>query len=153
MREIKFRGKDIKTGKWVYGDLIANSAASKPLIKPMFVDCNTSTEPKFVDPSTVGQSMGLLDINEKDIYEGDIVEWNFTYRYICANGGVEFRETIVKGIIKWQQGGFILDVIENDFEDAGWYGISELNTDTGSDVEIIGNIHDNPELIKQNKEE
>ena len=42
-----------------------------------------------------------------------------------------------------------LEVIENDFEDAGYYSISALYTDTESDVEIIGNIYDNPELIKE----
>lgn len=75
------------------------------------------------------------------------MNWNFTYQYIHENGGVEFKDIIVKGVIKWQQGGFILEVIENDFENAEWYSISALNTDTESDVEILGNIHDNPELL------
>ena len=41
------------------------------------------------------------------------------------------------------------NIIENDFENAGYYSISALYTDTEADVEIIGNIHDNPELIKE----
>lgn len=169
MREIKFRGKRIDNGEWVYGSLFRGISphdrqpysiiltdekydAEGHLPKDIALGFH-SDEVFVVEANSVGQFTELLDINEKDLYEGDIVEWNFTYEYICASGGVEFRETIVKGIIKWQQGGFILDVIENDFEDAEWYSISALNTDTGSDVEIIGNIHDNPELIKQNKEE
>ena len=63
--------------------------------------------------------------------------------------GVKECDTIVKGIIRWRQGGFILEVIENDFENAGYYSISALYTDTESDVEIIGNIYDTPELIKE----
>ena len=53
------------------------------------------------------------------------------------------------GNIRWRQGGFVLEVIENDFENAGYYSISALYTDTEADVEVIGNIHDNPELIKE----
>lgn len=61
MRKIKFRAKSVKTCEWLYGDLIANSAASNPLIKPMFIDCYTNTEPKHIDASTVGQFTGLYD--------------------------------------------------------------------------------------------
>jgi uncharacterized phage protein (TIGR01671 family) len=91
----------------------------------------------------------LRDKNGKEIYEGDIVEWVFFYERLGANMGVIEDDTIVKGIIRWRQGGFVLEVIENDFEDAGYYSISALYTDTESDVEIIGNIYDNPELIKE----
>lgn len=102
-----------------------------------------------VRPETVGQYTGLKDKNGKEIYEGDVVEWVFFYEKLGANMGVKECDTIVKGIIRWKQGGFILEVIENDFENAGYYSISALYTDTEADVEIIGNIHDNPELIKE----
>ena len=102
-----------------------------------------------VKPETVGQYPGLKDKNGKEIYEGDIVEWVFFYERLGANMGVKECDAIVKGIIRWRQGGFVLEVIENDFENAGYYSISALYTDTESDVEIISNIHDNPELIKE----
>lgn len=55
----------------------------------------------------------------------------------------------MKGCIEWHQGGFIFNVTENDSENAGFYAISDLNTDTESDVKILGNIYDNPYLIKE----
>ena len=99
------------------------------------------------DLKTIGQYTGLKDKNGKEIYEGDIVEWVFFYERLGANMGVEEDDTIVKGIIRWRQGGFILEVIENDFENAGYYSISALYTDTESDVEIIGNIYSNNGLL------
>ena len=102
----------------------------------------------IIDTETIGQFTGLYDCNEKEIYEGDIVEWTFFYNDVAGNGGVIYSDTIVKGIIEWEQGGFILKVTENDFENAGQYGISSLVTDTENDVIVIGNIHDNPELLK-----
>jgi uncharacterized phage protein (TIGR01671 family) len=143
MREIKFRGKDC-SGQWVYGDLIHKRHDKESVLIQDYTGLGSD-----VDTITIGQYTGLKDIHEKEIYEGDIVEWVFFYERLGANMGVIEDDTIVKGIIRWRQGGFVLEVIENDFEDAGYYSISALYTDTESDVEIIGNIYDNPELIKE----
>ena len=70
-----------------------------------------------------------------------------------CNGGAIENDTLVTGIIEWHQGGFILKVINNDFDDAGQYGISDLNTDTESDVVVKGNIHDNKELLAEGGEQ
>ena len=77
-------------------------------------------------------------------YEGDIVEWLF-FSHSCYGE----QEHYLKGCIEWHQGGFIFNVTENDSENAGFYAISDLNTDTESDVKILGNIYDNPYLIKE----
>ncbi len=143
MREIKFRGIDC-TGQFVYGDLIHKRHTNESVLIQDYTGLGSD-----VDITTIGQYTGLKDKNGKEIYEGDIVEWVFFYERLGANMGVKECDTIVKGIIRWRQGGFVLEVIENDFEDAGYYSISALYTDTESDVEIIGNIHDNPELIKE----
>lgn len=141
MREIKFRGKGGITDSWLIGSLVTWKDGA--MIYGGFLNEGV------VRTETVGQYTGLKDKNGKEIYEGDIVEWVFFYERLGANMGVKECDTIVKGIIRWKQGGFILEVIENDFENAGYYSISALYTDTESDVEIIGNIHDNPELIKE----
>lgn len=143
MREIKFRGIDC-SGQFVYGDLIHKRHTKESVLIQDYTGLGSD-----VDIITIGQYTGLKDKNSKEIYEGDIVEWVFFYEKLGADMGVKECDTIVKGIIRWRQGGFILEVIENDFENAGYYSISALYTDTESDVEIIGNIHDNPELIKE----
>lgn len=139
MRPIKFRGKRVDTGEWIYGDLLTSNGT----------ECEISDWDKVdyfrydVIPETISQFTGLLDKNGKEIYEGDFVEWCF---FDCQQ-----REHFLRGNIKWHQGGFILNITENDFENAGYYAISDLSTDTESDVEILGNVHDNPELLKGGK--
>ena len=154
MREIKFRGRNYD-GIWMYGYLMPTP---KPQIHLGNKHCVCACPQKMskvdvvlyeVEESTIGQYTGLKDKNGKEIYEGDIVEWVFFYERLGANMGVKEDDTIVKGIIRWRQGGFVLEVIENDFENVGYYSISALHTDTESDVEIIGNIYDTPELIKE----
>lgn len=141
-RTIKFRGKRIDNGEWTYGDLIANSAASMPRIKPMFIDCDTSTDIKVVDPNTIGQFTGLTDKNGKEIYEGDILVWG-------ENG-----YKVPPIIVMFKHGSFGYTYIEDWFHSFAGntnFTFNPLNTDVR--FEIVGNIHDNPELIKQNKEE
>lgn len=135
-REIKFRGKQIDNGEWVYGYL-----ADEDYINDINSIDLSSIE---VDRDTIGQFTGLLDKNGKEIYEGDIVEWLFL-SYGCYGE----QEIYLKGYIEWHQGGLIFNIAEKDFENAGFYAISDLHTDTESDVKILGNIYDNPELIKE----
>ena len=151
IENIKFRGKPKKTGEWLYGDLVRNVEGEFAIVPPFEISMNNYCENYEVDVETIGQSTGLYDENGSEIYEDDIVDWTFFYTGNCNGGAVE-RDTIVTGIIEWYQGGFILKVINNDFEDAGQYGISDLNTDTKSDVVVKGNIYDNKELIKQEYE-
>lgn len=139
-REIKFRAKD-RVGVWVYGDLRLTSR--EPHI---WTDPYTS---HIINTETIGQYTGLKDKNGKEIYEGDIVDWTFFYNRIGPNGGYTETDTQLRGVIKWSNGGFVFEVWRNDFEDAGWYGISDLNFDSSSDIEVLGNIYDNPDLVEQ----
>ena len=148
---IEFRGKSKRTGEWLYGDLVRNVEGTFAIVPPFEISMNNYCENYEVDVETIGQSTGLYDENGSEIYEGDIVDWTFFYTG-CCNGGAVERDTIVTGIIEWHQGGFILKVINNDFEDGGQYGISDLNTDTKSDVVVKGNIYDNKELLTQEYE-
>ena len=147
---IKFRGKSKKTGEWLYGDLEYNRKKNIARIHS-YDDEGEYIGQQEVDKESIGQFAGLYDEDESEIYEGDIVDWTFFYTGNCNGGAVEC-DTIVTGVIKWHQGGFVLKVINNDFEDAGQYGISDLNTDTETDVVVKGNIYDNKELLTQGYE-
>ena len=123
MREILFRGKTA-SGVWVEGDLIINSAngISFSYIRYKVNAWNYSRAK--VDPETVGQYTGLTDKNGKKIFEGDVVKWD----------GTEISQ------IRYCEGVYRLCNAK------GYYGVSLHNH--YSYVEVIGNIHDNPELLR-----
>lgn len=152
-REIKFRGKikakDFRVklamagkpkneGEWTYGEVHLQSAI--PHI-------HEGMDKYPIDVNTIGQYTGLKDKNGKEIYEGDIAEWLY-FNIIYTLNGADGAEWL-KGVIEWQQGGFIFRVLERDFEKARWYSISDLHTETPTDVEVIGNIYNNPELLTE----
>ena len=129
MREIKFRGKDIETGEWRYGCFVRYSEHSSYIFGD-YVDKNEVLE---VLTDTVGQFTGLLDKNGKEIYEGDIVAaWSQGYR---ATGDVRQR---IDGL--W--------ILYPSYQSVTMWGLCP-NSKGETSVEIIGNIHDNPELVKE----
>lgn len=136
MREIKFRGKRIDNGEWIYGDLIHhNSIASKTSIVTESVkdyrDC-------FVVDYTVGQFTGLHDKDGKEIYEGDIV-------LIPKYGNC---------LVMWSGYGWGFHTVEQEVYPDGsmqYRPIGDYRFIFGQAV-LVGNIHDNPELMKGGKE-
>ena len=150
-REILFRGKRIDTGEWVEGAyfpakdgalICTNIAAGTP------VDETAMCIAWSVDPDTVGQYTGLTDKNGKKIFEGDIL-----------------REPAK---IDWEKKNFVgFEVFWHDNDSCdrhiGWqmnrlhfygslsgadiYPIS-FRPEWTSRMEVIGNIHDNPELLE-----
>lgn len=136
MREILFRGKRTKTGEWVYGLLWHyNDKAAAIYSDKLDRLC-------WVVPETVGQYTGLTDKNGKRIFEGNIICY-ITPDGIKATGVVRFGEYGTGGTIGI---GFYVEWVDRD--GAGW-----LRQDIGfwakyRDVEVIGNIHDNPELLE-----
>lgn len=139
MREIKFRGKRIGNGEWVYGDLLQGLENDSYI-----VISNENGVTKYeVDPDTVGQFTGLQDKNGKEIYEGDIIKMT-TEIY-----GEEFFRI---GYENSHIGAFCLcgEGIDNVSRFVGIFG-----RDCGYEpfyCDVIGNIHDNPELLKGGQE-
>lgn len=133
MREIKFRGKCMFSNEWVYGDLIHKRHDRNAL---MIQDENGLGSD--VVPESVGQFTGLLDKNGKAIYEGDIVKWILTMSGMGVNGGYEEYEFEEIGEIKWDAGALQL----------GEYCAAGFAYESKDYAEIIGNVHDNPELLK-----
>lgn len=120
MRTILFRGKRADNGKWVYGDLsqVGNSVAIFPIGK---------CENIAVIPETIGQFTDKTDKSGKKIFSGDICQLN-------GCGFANQREII-------QDKG---DYFAPAFSSQPISSLMEIDIA----FEIIGNIHDNPELIK-----
>lgn len=141
MREILFRGKRIDNGVRVEGDLIQLHDGRMYIVNNVHGACIDdkgnfiNTEEPFVcavDPATVGQFTGLVDKNGKRIFEGDIVEcWS---EGVCARGTVQQRKDGMWIIYPAWQKYIMWSLCPDDY----------LQTT----VEIIGNIHDNPELVE-----
>ena len=129
MREIKFRGKDLNTGEWVYGDLEIHRKDPRRLIHS-YNDDGDYNRQYDVDEETIGQFTGLQDKNGKDIYEGDI---------ICFVDGLKR----VNG--EWIDNKHIYVVEYSGAAFSGVAGLSEVM----DAVEVIGNIYDDPDLLKQ----
>lgn len=128
MREILFRGKSLRTGEWIQGYLFR--CWERAYIAWGMVNDNADT--KEVDPETVCQYTGLTDKNGRKIFEGDIVSAPFT--------GYAGKTRERKGIVEFVNGAF--SVNWNDSEEYGKNFAGYVN-----DIEVIGNIFDNPELI------
>ncbi|MCE8566514.1 YopX family protein [Bacteroides fragilis] len=124
-REIKFRGKRIDNGEWVYGYL-----ADEDYINDINSIDLSSIE---VDRDTIGQFTGLFDKNGKEIYEGDI---------LGANGKII-------GWIKGGARGYCYDVVYINYPtgEKRWSLYGTVVEDFNNKIEVISNIHDNPELI------
>lgn len=136
MREILFKGKRKDYGEWVEGSLIIDENGNYYIGKCVAPKTSTlstgrnngKTLNRFVGygmfmviPETVGQYTGLKDKNGKMIFEGDIMKWN------DKEWGAKYRE-----VVEWDYN--LLSIRKNDWSQ--W-------------CEIIGNIHDNPELLKE----
>ena len=131
MREIKFRGKRIANGEWVSGDLIENQgrffiyhATSETTLKDE--DNSIVVLAEEVNPDTVGQYTGLTDSDGTEIYEGDIFQvkaYEPRFEVYFKNGVFEYRQ------IGSSNRPFPLRRIYFDSF-------------------ILGNIHDNPELLE-----
>lgn len=126
MREIKFRGKRVDNGEWVYGDLI-HRYSNWIYIAP--IPSTIEITPIEIDPETVGQYTGLKDKNEKEIYERDIISY-----FGDDIGLVYYDEGKAAFYIEWfKQGKY------TDMECIIKY------------AEVIGNKWENPELLEEGK--
>lgn len=144
MREIKFRGKNLNTKEWVYGDLLQwNDGETAIGVHGQFIDDgyhfneNYDKTP-YVDETTVGQYTGLKDKNGKEIYEGDIISVNGKY------------PKLIRYIDEWASYCLAnLTDLDCDLKTRYWQQVSHCWwTDYKREIKVIGNVYDNPELLK-----
>ena len=135
MREYLFRAKLIKNGEWAYGNLRV-MPDNTYIITP-----NETVVGEYgkVNSETVGQYIGLTDKNGRKIFEGDIVHI-LGNEYVEEWKNIDYYATIV-----FIDGGYC--AIDGTIEDYGLirYNLSRMDFD----VEVVGNIYDNPELLEK----
>lgn len=125
MRTIKFRGKSILTDEWFYGDLVHSADKKRTAIlvndKDSYDECEVVTE-------TIGQFTSLYDCDGKEIFEGDILDFN----------GLTVE-------VRFVRGAFAL-LVNGNLDD-------ELYGDCRTDLfaKVIGNVYENPDIMKGGK--
>lgn len=139
MREILFRGKRVDDDKWVELNLT-------PFLSEVLEIKSHYDEESLIDMSTLCQFTGLTDNHGKKIFEGDILKCVGNKR-ISKGVLMDFEEVTHISVVEWW----------NSYCNCG-YRVKNQNGKTmmikqssliGMKAEIIGNIFDNPELIKE----
>lgn len=122
MREILFRGKQKSNGDWVHGDLSYHRDGRAFIRCWDRVELDPAYNAREVNPETVGQFTGLTDKNGKKIFEGDILK-----------SATIFKVDFIDGAFALRFDGDALEYVHEHFLD---------------EMEVIGNIHDNLELLE-----
>lgn len=137
MREIKFRGKKIDSNEWIFGWLRQSGQQEIQKANGQYVRTekyyqiqNNKYHFEFVTEETIGQYTGLKDKKRKEIYEGDIVKGLFN----------DPEEPEIIGIVRYDDCKASYMVVSKNG--------SEWELGCLDELEVIGNIHDNPELLE-----
>lgn len=124
MREIKFRGKYLDGKGWAFGHLVKMWGAWH------IIDWNDENTAYAVDPATVGQFTGIKDKYGERVYEGDV------FHYVNEDGNDCISE------VKYDDEDGCFNLTDSLYVYGVNYAIKRMNAN------LIGNIHDNPELLK-----
>jgi uncharacterized phage protein (TIGR01671 family) len=143
MREVKFRAKTKNGSPWQYGYYVKQEKVLIPvgenknkdshyIFHTGSADWNMPRQLVMVeiDPETLGELTGLNDKNGVEIYDGDIIK----------SGGID------QGVVKWNEDELTYELNRGVFSSQeGW---QPMPLSIPVDLKVIGNVHDNPELLK-----
>ena len=140
MRTIKFRGKRVDNGKWAYGGfgyIPKEDDYAPTIIATQFFEQHEEDEHVIcieVIPDTIGQYSGLNAYNNKEVYEGDILQSTID-------------QSLLDWLVVFENGSFGIRNIGIDGDTHGFYPV------TGEyffrDREHVGDLYSNPELLNQ----
>lgn len=133
MREIKFRGRD-EHGDWHYGAFMG--VFFDGVVAPIeYANIYDDGMANRVLPDTVGQFTGLTDSEGREIYEGDVI------RSVMLP---HMRTAVCNGCVVYRNGAFYVEYIDHTYANLG-----DLIFYSGTSSTVIGNIHDNPDLLEK----
>lgn len=153
MKEILYRGKNVETGEWVYGGIVHQTDYYGDSVDKYFIIDGTDTYDNNIGgitevvPETVGQFTGLIDRNGEKIFEGDIIAAKYPSGEIFSVGDVQF-DCGVFGVewTNYKKNKYFVKYFGQR------HNMRRLDDDIVDEIEVIGNIHDNPELLKEAEE-
>lgn len=135
-REVKFRGFNKKNNKWLYGDLIHNRGLT--LVCPVGIaDPFATWEDFVVEPDSVGQFTGLYDFEGKEVYEWDIIN-DGEFSHIVSYSLNDARFVVIR-----------IEHFTDEIERVMNMNRIYQERLKEYDKKVIGNIHDNPELMER----
>lgn len=130
------RAKEENTGEWVYGyyTLYPKCCGLHPCIL-------SGTEsgciiPKFIDLDTLGSCTGMTDVNDTEMFEGDIIKiksYDYDYEYITQ--------------VYYSCHTLCVDIYGQDYDFTAIGFADDIWDEDCCEIEVIGNIYDNPELV------
>jgi len=144
MRKTQFRGQRATDKTWVFGDLLVRGIDYDYVIRTCQENSAASQVVRII-PETMGEYSGVEDLNLTPIFEGDIVESRISenkldwkrWKVIFEDGCFAF-ESVTKSVKSRKKYRFKVNMLCSD--EVRFYGLV-----------VVGNIFDNPELLKEDE--